>query len=113
MVSGHASKPIAHASRALLPAEKNYSQIEKEALGSLRSLKVLPLNFWSILHATNRSQATTHYFLAQKKSSYAYSCEGNVPGHSKRARTCLACRVKTDMAASSIFDEGRSRTCER
>ena len=40
-------------------------------------------------------------------------CEGNVPGHSKRARTCLACRVKTDMAASSIFDEGRSRTCER
>ena len=40
-------------------------------------------------------------------------CEGNVPGHSKRARTCLACRVKTDMAASSIFDEGKSRTCER
>ena len=30
-------------------------------------------------------------------------CEGNVPGHSKRARTCLACRVETDMAASSIF----------
>ena len=21
-------------------------------------------------------------------------CEGNVPGHSKRARTCLACRVE-------------------
>ena len=44
---------------------------------------------------------------------FLYPCEGNVPGHSKRARTCLACRVKTDMAASSIFDEGKSRTCER
>ena len=40
-------------------------------------------------------------------------CKGNVPGYSKRARTCLACRAKTDMAASSIFDEGRSRTSER
>ena len=40
-------------------------------------------------------------------------CEGNVPGHSKRARTCLACRRETDMAAASIFDEGRSRTSER
>ena len=39
-------------------------------------------------------------------------CEGNVPGHSKRARTCLACRAETDMAASSIFDEERSRTSE-
>ena len=41
------------------------------------------------------------------------SCKGNVPGHSKRTRTCLACRAETDMAASSIFDEGRSRTSER
>ena len=40
-------------------------------------------------------------------------CEGNVPGHLKRARMCLACRAETDMAASSIFDEGRSRTSER
>ena len=41
------------------------------------------------------------------------NCKGNVPGHSKRARTCLACRRETDMAAASIFDEGRSRTSER
>ena len=40
-------------------------------------------------------------------------CESNVPGHSKRARTCLACRKETDMAAASIFDEGRSQTSER
>ena len=40
-------------------------------------------------------------------------CEGNVPGHSKRARMCLPCRADTDMAASSVFDEWRSRTCER
>ena len=40
-------------------------------------------------------------------------CEGNVPGHLKRARMCLACRVETDMAASSIFDERRSQTSER
>ena len=41
------------------------------------------------------------------------SVKVNVPGHSKRARTCLACRAETDMAASSIFDVGRSRTSER
>ena len=40
-------------------------------------------------------------------------CEGNVPGHSKRVQTFLACRAETDMAALSIFDEGRSRTSER
>ena len=40
-------------------------------------------------------------------------CEGNVTRHSKCARTCLACRAETDMAASSVFDKGRSRTNER
>ena len=40
-------------------------------------------------------------------------CEGNVPGHSKCAQTCLTCRAETDMAASSIFHEERSRTSVR
>ncbi len=40
-------------------------------------------------------------------------CEGNVPGHSKRARTCLACRKETDMAAASIFDEESSITLRK
>ena len=48
-----------------------------------------------------------------KKKNFFKICEGNVPGHLKRARTCLACRRETDMAAASIFDEGRSRTSER
>ena len=48
-------KPIAHALRTLLPVEKNYLQIEKEALGI-----IFPVSKFH--HYINRPQATTHHF---------------------------------------------------
>ena len=55
-------KPIAHASRALLPAEKKLFANRKRGYWDyIRSLKVSPLYLQSTLPPTNRPQATTHY----------------------------------------------------
>ena len=49
-------KPVAYASRALLPVGKNYSQIEKEDLGIIFTVA----KFHRFIHG--RPQAITHYF---------------------------------------------------
>ena len=67
-------KPIAHALRALFPAEKNlFANQKKGSWDYIRSLKVPPLYLRSTLPSTNRPQATIHHFGLKKGSSYAYS----------------------------------------
>ena len=54
-------KPIAHASKTLLPAEKNYSQIEKEGLSIMFAVKIFPSFYtWSRVSVADRSQTSNY-----------------------------------------------------
>ena len=50
------TKPIAHTLRALLPAEKNYSRIEKEALGITFTISKFP----RFIHGRHFTLQTDH-----------------------------------------------------
>ena len=58
-MSDGTKSPIAHASRTLLPAEKHYSQIEKEALGIIFAVTI----FHRYLHGRFFTLQTDHKLL--------------------------------------------------
>ena len=65
-------KPIAHAWRDLLPADKLFINRKRNSWDYIRNLKFLPQYLRSTHHTTNRSQTTIHIF-GSKKSSYECS----------------------------------------
>ena len=72
-MTDRALKPIAHASSALLPAEKNYLQIEKVVSGLYSQFQSSTAIF--TIDTSLDKQTTNHYsrFLFHKRSFYAYS----------------------------------------
>ena len=67
------TKPIAHASRALLPMERNYSQIEKEGLAIMYAVK----KFHRFIHGRTFVLQTDHkplssIFGSKKRCSYSF-----------------------------------------
>ena len=69
------TKPIAHASRALLPAEKNYSQIEKEGLTITYAVK----KFNRFIHGRTFILQTDH-----KPLLSIFGSKKGVPAHSTK-----------------------------
>ena len=67
------TKPIAHASRALLPAERNYTQIEKEGLAITYDVK----RFHRFIHGRTFVLQTDHKLLL-----LIFGAKKGVPTHS-------------------------------
>ena len=67
------TKPIAHASRALLPAERNYSQIEKEGLAITYAMET----FHRFIHGRTFVLQTDH-----KPLLLIFGTKKGVPTHS-------------------------------
>jgi hypothetical protein len=61
-------RPIAYASRTLSPSEKNYAQIEREALSIVYGVK----NFHQFLYGRKFTLTTSNHF--RPKVSNPYSC---------------------------------------
>ena len=68
------TKPVADASRTLLLAEKNFSQIEKERLAIIFTVKKFPqICAWKEICFANGSSSIIVNFWIQKRYPYTYS----------------------------------------
>ena len=55
-MADNTERPIAFASRSLTSAEKNYSQLDKEALAIVFGVRIPPIPIWSTFYYTDRPQ---------------------------------------------------------
>ena len=67
------TKPTKHASRTLLPAGRNYSQMEKDSLSIIfRGNKIPKISAWTTLQTTNGSQAADLHLWLEETVAYTY-----------------------------------------